>query len=526
MRFLAREDEEDDATPSSLSEQLDAHTEARQFIETLPTLNAELYDLKRLHNDLRKDVNALREIWHDIAAITPAEDAKLAQLKHLLAGELKGQKVLIFTYYKDTARYLYKQLSSTDLADDQWRASAGEPRIRRMDSGADARERARLVAQFAPHANNKPEYAGSDTELDLLISTDVLSEGQNLQDCGVLINYDLHWNPTRMVQRAGRIDRIGTSFATLWVLNMFPDAGLEKLLGLVESLSRKIASIDRSGFLDASVLGEVVHPQNFNTLRRIEEEDGKVVEEQEQFVELVSSEYLLQNLRNLLDSGMRQMLENLPDGIHSGLVRQGATGIFFYFTAKEKKHGQNVQNGKRQHYWRYIDLSEDTRGGRVEDNRYVITNLIQCQPDTSRFVPLDKEVDIFALQEKVIASIVQSSEVQVAVEEAPKLLDPIQQTIATTLRGYINSPAVSRKEVIAAIQRLNEPQPGVYIRALRKAYEAFTANSQIDELLTAVKSISSSTATPDAAASTPSPESKSPIKREDLKLICFDYVWQ
>src|SRR5258707_15826781 len=176
---------------------------------------------------------------------------------------------------------------------------------------------------------------------------DVLSEGQNLQDCGVLINYDLHWNPTRMVQRAGRIDRIGTNFDTLWVLNMFPDEGLEKLLGLVESLSRKIVSIDQSGFLDASILGEVVHPQNFNTLRRIEEEDGKVVEEQEQFVELVSSEFLLQNLKNLLDSGMRQMLENLPDGIHSGLMRQGAKGICFYFTAQEKQRGQGVTKGAR-----------------------------------------------------------------------------------------------------------------------------------------------------------------------------------
>jgi len=77
MRFLASEDEEDDATPNSLSDQLDANVEARQFIETLPTLNAELYDLKRLHNDLRRDGNALREVWHDIAAITPARDAKL-----------------------------------------------------------------------------------------------------------------------------------------------------------------------------------------------------------------------------------------------------------------------------------------------------------------------------------------------------------------------------------------------------------------------------------------------------------------
>src|SRR5207249_2665375 len=166
MRFLTREDEEDDATPTSLSEHLDAHTEARQFIETLPTLNAELYDLKRLHNDLRRDVNALREVWHDIETITPANDAKLARLKELLAGELKGQKVLLFTYYKDTARYLYKQLCSEDHVAAQWRGNAGDPHIRRMDSGVDTRERARLVAQFAPHANNKPELVGSDKEID------------------------------------------------------------------------------------------------------------------------------------------------------------------------------------------------------------------------------------------------------------------------------------------------------------------------------------------------------------------------
>ena len=522
-RYLTREDEEDDATPSSLSDQLDESAEARSFIEKLPTLDASLYDLKRLHNDLRKDVNALREIWYDITTITPARDAKLTRLKGLLANELKGQKVLLFTYYKDTARYLYNQLCSDDLATAEWRLSAGEPQIRRMDSGADARERARLVAEFAPRANHKPEIAGSDREIDLLISTDVLSEGQNLQDCGVLINYDLHWNPTRMVQRAGRIDRIGTGFDILWVLNMFPDEGLEKLLGLVESLAQKIASIDQSGFLDASILGEVVHPRNFNTLRRIEEEDGKVVEEQEQFAELVSSEFLLQNLKNLLDAGMRSMLEGLPDGIHSGLARQGAKGVFFYFTAPAQgSTGLSAGSSARQHYWRYIDLSEDWRGGRIDDNRYLVTNLIQCQPDTPRLVPVDGEVDIFALQEKIIASIVQSSIEQVAVEEAPKQLDPIQQTIATTLRGYINSPAISRKDVIAAIQQLNVPLPGVYVKTLRKAYEVFTTSARVDELLAAVQSISQEQEPP---ASTES-ESKAPVRREDLKLVCFDYVWQ
>ena len=122
MRYLAREDEEDDATPASLSEQLDEDVEARAFIELLPTLDASLYDLKRLHNDLRRDAEALRAIWRDIAAIAPERDAKLTRLKELLAGELRGQKVLLFTYYKDTARYLYRQLGGDDPAAVRWRA--------------------------------------------------------------------------------------------------------------------------------------------------------------------------------------------------------------------------------------------------------------------------------------------------------------------------------------------------------------------------------------------------------------------
>ncbi|MDQ2715098.1 MAG: phospholipase D-like domain-containing protein [Chloroflexota bacterium] len=528
LRFLAREDEEDDATalPASRSDELDLSQEARRFLDTLPALDAEQYDLKRLRADIRKDVEALRAIWTSISAIMPANDAKLNRLKDLLAGELRGQKVLVFTYYKDTARYLYKQLCGDDEAAEQWHKQAGEPHIRRMDSGADAKERARLVAHFAPRANNREEIVGSENEVAVLISTDVLSEGQNLQDCGVLINYDLHWNPTRMVQRAGRIDRIGTRFATLWVMNMFPDDGLESLLGLVESLSQKIAAIDRSGLLDASILGEVVHPQNFNTLRRIEEEDGKVLEEQEQFAELASSEFLLQNLKNLLNTNLRQSLEELPDGIHSGLLRQGAKGIFFYFTVqpgprRPATKGELSGASKREHYWRYVDLAEHPKGGRIEDNRYIITNLIQCQPDALRYVPAEGECNIFELQEQVITSIIQSSAAQIAVEEVPTVLDPIQQTLALILRRHLNDPAVARADIVAALQRINTPQPRVYLKALRKAYEAFQANRQIQQLVNAVQNIGNRGASQEAEIA-----KKALLKREDLKLICFEYVWQ
>ena len=124
-----------------------------------------------------------------------------------------------------------------------------------------------------------------------------------------------------------RIDRIGSAFDTVTINNLFPDEGLERLLRLVESLSQKIAQIDATGFLDASVLGEMVHPRNFNTLRRIRDEDGTVIQEQEDIVELASSESMLQQLKALLASGAQERLESLPDGIHSGLYRAGYCGL-------------------------------------------------------------------------------------------------------------------------------------------------------------------------------------------------------
>ena len=195
-----------------------------------------------------------------------------------------------------------------------------------------------------------------------------------------------------MVQRAGRIDRIGTDFDTLWIYNMFPDHGLERLLRLVDSLSRKIADIDRLGLLDASVLSEEVHPQTFNTLKRIREEDDSVIEDEEQFIELASSEVLLQQLRGFLDGGGRESLEQLPDGIHSGLQRAGARGVFFYFESK---------SADAQRFWKYYDFKTNN----ILDNRHVLATLIACGTDTARIVDQDIYKSVFAVQEKVIANL-------------------------------------------------------------------------------------------------------------------------
>lgn len=380
------------AAPSSQAEALDDHEAAREILEELPALEPEEYDLERLREAVAHDVAHLTAIWERVEDITPERDAKLRRMKTLLTEDLQGKKVVLFAYYKDTARYLHQELQR----DEAFLAAAGDPRIAIMDGDVKPRTRARRLMRFAPTANHRPDLAGSEEEIDLMISTDVLSEGQNLQDCGHLVNYDLHWNPTRMVQRAGRIDRIGSPFETLCVHNVFPERGLERLLHLLASLQEKITTIDQFGMLETSVLGEVVHPRTFNHLQRIADEDESVMDELQAESELASSEFLMASLQDALASAEWD-LDELPDGIHSGRAREDYRGLFLYFTAPPVE-----EDGTRRHFWRYYDL----QSGRILDNRWEIATLIRCGPDEPRVV--GKDVDVFEIQDRVVEDVLGS----------------------------------------------------------------------------------------------------------------------
>ena len=511
MRLLDADEEDCEATfPNSRAVEIDESDEARRIIDQLPHLDAEKYDRRSLYRALQDDIDALTTIWHDIRNIGIRQDAKLQQLKTLLETDLRGQKVIIFTYYKDTARYIYRALMSDENAD--WRERMEQPHIRRMDSSVKTTDRTRIVENFAPVANNRPEIVGSDQEVDILISTDVLSEGQNLQDCGVLINYDLHWNPTRMVQRAGRIDRLGSPFDVLRIYNMFPERALEELLGLVRSLTAKIDVINQTGFLDASVLGEVVTPRDFNTLKRIAEEDHAVIEEQESFLELASSEALLAELQRVLSTGAQEWLTDLDDGIHSGLERRGRKGMFFYFAASR-------EDG-RAHFWRYYDLA--TR--KIIDNRYQIMQIITCDPDTPRFPPPYREVDVFDIQEKIIESILGDVEQQEAVAIANKPIAEEQTLVSQILQGHLNNPDYDRSELRELRKFLKQPLVGASVQLLRKALQTYSSTGEVGILIEAVRELHQhqAGATFDNADDR---RSEGRIKREALKLICYEYIY-
>jgi superfamily II DNA or RNA helicase len=506
MSLLETDDEDSDETaPVSRAEEIDQDEFARQLIDALPHLDSSKYDRRRLHRDLTTDIDALTEIWHAIQHIKKGRDAKLQCLKQLLATDLRGQKVLIFTYYKDTARYLYRGLT----ADEKWLEAVDQPNIRRVDSSVRTADRLHLIEAFAPDASGHPHIKGTSQEMNILVATDVMSEGQNLQDCGCLINYDLHWNPTRMVQRAGRIDRLGSPFAVLTIYNLFPQAELEDLLGLVQSLTSKIDVINQTGFLDSSVLGEVVTPRDFNTLKRIAEGDNTVIDEQEAFLELASSEALLAQLQRLLATEARKWLTDLDDGIHSGIERSRMRGVFMYFTTL------HPEGEGRIHFWRYYDFQRRE----ITDNRYQIMQIIACGSETPRYPPPYTEVDIYDVQERIIENILQSVSYQQAAATAPKIVSQEQLTIAELLREYIDHPETNRDEIRELRKFLKQPFPGAYIKRLRGSLQSFKASKNILDLLAIVRDLQQAFGTVEVVEK---PQQR--INREDLHLVCYEYV--
>lgn len=501
MRFLSQ-DEEDEPAAGSVYEALDEHDQAREYIAGLEAVDLNQFELRPLVRDVERDVELLRTLYERTEPLA-AEDGKLQRLKDLLAGELRGRKVLIFSSYKDTTRYVHRALTSDDNAG--WRDSAGDPHIRRIDSGNHPDERGHILGLFAPVASGR-EADGEP--IDVLISTDVLSEGQNLQDCGVLINYDLTWNPIRLVQRNGRIDRLGSPHESIAIYNLFPEDELESLLRLVERLTDRISTIDSFGLLDASILGESVHPRTFNALRRIRAEDGSVLDDEEARAELAGPEILLKHLKEMLHREGGDSIADLPLGVHSGLRRDGCRGMFFYFRAPRA-----TGDGHR-HFWRYIDVAT----GEVEDNRYAIAQRIACDPDEPRFIG---DLDVFELQDRVIEEILAADRHAVAKAAVPSTIDPIQQVVSEELKDALRRQSVDREAAKTGIRFLGQPMGKALHRQLQEAHRNWSATRDDCGLLSAVAALAA-----EFAKDRPAADAGPGLQRDDLTLICFEHVSQ
>lgn len=280
------------------------------------------FDAERLYQHIEHDIQILQQIQSLVVPITPDRDAKLQTLKNWLSKPpLKDKKRLIFTQYADTAKYIYDNLNPQDKRDD----------IEVIYSGSN-KSKARVVGRFAPKANKEYKFKLGESELNTLIATDVLAEGLNLQDGDSIINYDLHWNPVKLIQRFGRIDRIGSDKDVIYGFNFLPELGIERNLGLQQKLRNRIQEIHDTIGEDAAILDRS-EQLNEEALYVIYEQKDKQLslfepEEEEEFLDLNEAEEILRQLQSS-DPGEFERIANLPNGIRTAkLSTQKGTYVF------------------------------------------------------------------------------------------------------------------------------------------------------------------------------------------------------
>ena len=429
----------------STDEQSEETYDLQAILNSLPPLNPDDYDVDFLREKVKEDIERLDELLTELEKLSAEQDDKFQTLKQLLTGELKGKKVVIFSYFKDTARYIYRHLRE----DEEFLKQSGlsPERISIIDSDVSSQERLDRIRRFAPKSNNAD--VPSEKEIQVLFSTDVLSEGQNLQDADTIINYDLHWNPVRMVQRIGRLDRIGSPHDIVHVYNFIPEDALERLLGLMQRLQEKLDRINRSVGLDASVLGEVPSPRDFNTLRRIAQEDGEVLEELEAESELTIGEFLMQDLLQFLKRVGEERLNQIPYGF--GTAKAGQNGVKGFFASF-----RNIKT--LQHYWFF-----EVEGEQEKERRVIRTKLEAIKPIRSKEdeppAPLPEEFDPRPHLERLRRELVKR--LQQIAHHLPQLPSP-----QNTLVNYLNSlpPSAERNFLLAYFER---PLTGLALRELR-----------------------------------------------------------
>ncbi|HEY0777130.1 MAG TPA: C-terminal helicase domain-containing protein, partial [Gemmatirosa sp.] len=218
-------------------------------------------DRVRWRQDLVEDYDRLATLLAAARAVTPERDAKLAELRGVIADKCRApinagnRKVLVFTAFADTAEYLYRELAPWAGAEFGVRAAlvTGGGRNRTTLPGLRP-DLASILTAFAPRAKERAPELAAEGEVELLFATDCISEGQNLQDCDFLVNYDIHWNPVRIIQRFGRVDRIGSPNACVQLVNFWPNMELEEYIQLEQRVSGRMVLLDISATGEENVI--------------------------------------------------------------------------------------------------------------------------------------------------------------------------------------------------------------------------------------------------------------------------------
>ena len=325
-------------------------------------------DLPSWRHDLAADLALIDNLLESMRQVAPADDSKLQHLLELINDKIDqplnpgNRKVLIFTAFADTANYLYDNLAPMALKRGLHvgKVTGSDAPKSTLRKGYDFQS---LLTLFSPRSKEKaivlPDEPG---ELDILIGTDCISEGQNLQDCDFLINYDIHWNPVRIIQRFGRIDRIGSPNQQIQLVNYWPDISLDEYINLKERVENRMVIADVTATGDDNVLtaksSDIAYRKE--QLKRLQDE---VIELEDvkagiSITDLGLNDFRMDLLNYVKANGE---LDNVPFGMHAIVPAQPDVGLLpgVIFALKNIHDSVNVNQQNRLHPYYLVYIGND-----------------------------------------------------------------------------------------------------------------------------------------------------------------------
>ena len=437
---------------------------------TLVPLTEE-YKKQEMKKDIQEDLKLLEPLKLSLGRIRPYADRKLISLKEQLVKdqvfETGGKKVVIFTQFVDTARYIHADLKST----------LKDKRVELLTGKTDPDTRQRLIRDFAPIANKAPYV---EKEIDVLVSTDILSEGQNLQDANYVMNYDLPWNPMKIVQRAGRIDRLGSKHDIATSAVFIPEKELEDLLGLLEKLETKIQKIADTIGIETTILGEKENPKNFNAAARLAKEDQKLMDDLEMASELLPMKTPFQFILAYLKKAGAKSLEAIPLGRRSG-KRSDQNGLIIFYREKKNAEGMHLiyYDFKRAKFEHYNDITWLFRQIESEEDE-PLTLPIQGYEGFRQFNLIDAKA-----RQEILTAVNAPLDARHAQKIKPKHQRELTQEILTAF----NTGKVAKEKALPIYRILNQENLVAWEDDFAEYLDDYRRHQNIDVLLTSLEQL-------------------------------------
>lgn len=326
-------------------------------------------DYKSWREQLAKDSEVLELLTLMVGDITPAHDCKLQELFKVIKSKMENpinegnRKIIIFTAFADTADYLYENVSryvkenyGLDTAiitgNVEGRTTA---KLKRTDLNT-------VLTCFSPISKDKKLLMPDDTNnIDILIATDCISEGQNLQDCDYLINYDIHWNPVRIIQRFGRIDRIGSKNKYIQLVNFWPDVTLDEYIDLKAKVETRMKIVDMTATGDDNILSDEEKTDleyRKSQLKRLQEEVVDIEEMSSgiSIMDLGLNEFRLDLLEYIK---LHPDIDKAPFGMHAVAQASAETPPGVIFVLKNRSDSVNIDKQNRLHPFYMVYISNE-----------------------------------------------------------------------------------------------------------------------------------------------------------------------